>query len=453
MLGGALNIGAPIRLRVLASGNDTVIANVAALMQRAQAQKPTASRLTDAAAARFVRYVLVGAVVVCGMWLLVDPSRAFSATLAVLVVACPCAFSIAMPATFAAATAKLARLGILVVRIDAIEALAKIKHCVLDKTGTLTQGKMRIEHVAFNTNVAKHDVITIASALERYSEHPIARAFTDHPTDKVVTDVNAHAGRGVEGTIDGKRYRIGSLSFVHELCGKNLALDLEANAANTSIALGSESEMLATFALSDSLRDGAAGLAAQLDALHISSEIVSGDSAHAVAAIANACKISSFTARRLPAEKLVHIKERMNRGIAVMAVGDGINDAPVLGAADVSIAMGRGAALAHASADMILVNENLNVLPEAIAIARRAVSVTRQNLFWAAAYNLSALPLAALGFIPPWIAAVGMSLSSIGVVLNAMRVAPSRRAAKLTRSVIEDATQTPHLLSPSKALP
>lgn len=453
VLGGALNIGAPVRLRVLASGNDMVIANVAALMQRAQAQKPTGSRLTDAAAARFVRYVLVSALVVCGLWLLVDPSRAFSATLAVLVVACPCAFSIAMPATFAAATARLAGLGVLVVRVDAIEALAKIKHCVLDKTGTLTQGKMRIEHTVFNDGVAPHDVFAIAAALERYSEHPIARAFTEHKTAKSVTDVNVYAGRGVEGVIDGERYRIGSVSFVFELCRKNLALDTDAQVSNTSIALGRENEMLATFSLSDSLRDGAAGLASQLTSLHISSEILSGDSAHAVAAIANACEINAFTARRFPAEKLAHIKERMNQGIAVMVVGDGINDAPVLGAADVSIAMGRGAALAHASADMILVNEQLSVLPEAIAIARRAVAIARQNLFWAAAYNLSALPLAALGFIPPWIAAIGMSLSSIGVVLNAMRVAPRRVRSKpaIGVSVVTSSQQTGSLL-PSKAL-
>jgi Cu2+-exporting ATPase len=453
VLGGGLNIGAPIRLRVLASGNDTVIANVASLMQRAQAQKPSASRLTDAAAARFVRHVFVGAVVVCVLWLLVDPSRAFSATLAVLVVACPCAFSIAMPATFSAATAKLARLGILVVRIDAIEALAKIKHCVLDKTGTLTQGRMRIEHTVFNDNTTNQDVLAVAAALERYSEHPIARAFTEHYTDRVVTDVNVHAGRGVEGIIDGIRYRIGSLSFVHELCGKHLTLDMEATIANTSIALVSEHEMLATFSLGDSLREGAGGLAAQLDSLQISSEILSGDSTHAVAAVASECKIDSFTARRLPAEKLAHIQERIDRGLTVMVVGDGINDAPVLGAADVSIAMGHGAALAHASADMILVNEHLTVLPEAIAIARRAVSVTRQNLFWAAAYNLTALPLAAMGLIPPWIAAVGMSLSSIGVILNAMRVAPRRsRITMPPQTFIEDATQTPNLLSPSKAL-
>ncbi len=450
VIGGALNLRAPISVRVTATGDRTVIATIGMLMQRAQAQKPSGSRITEAAASRFVHYVLFGAIAVCLSWLAVDPARAFEATLAVLVVACPCAFSIATPATFTAAAAQLSRLGLLVVRIDAIEGLAKIKRCVFDKTGTLTEGKMRIQHAAFHTDAPRREVLAIAAALEQSSEHPIARAFVEHDGGKQVESAEIIPGRGIEGVIDGRRYRIGALSFVFELCQNTLRFDAAASASQTTVALGDEREMLATFTLSDSLRDGGADIAARLARLGVASEILSGDSADAVSAVARQCNIKIFAARRLPGEKLAHIRGLMERNESVLVVGDGINDAPVLGVASVSMAMGRGAALAHASADLVLVNEQLQVLPEAIAVARRAIVIVKQNLFWAAAYNLSALPLAALGLVPPWIAAIGMSLSSIAVIANAMRLVP-RRAATSKTATLDKSHRVPRQPGPLQA--
>jgi Cu2+-exporting ATPase len=428
---GTHNLGAPLRVRVTAVAGNTVLSGIVALLERAQAERPRIARAADRAAAWFLGRILVGAALVFAIWWYVDPSRAFAATLAVLVVTCPCALSLATPTALAAATAALARRGVLIARTDAVETLARATHLLWDKTGTLTRGLVRVEDVRALADVPSDRALAWAESLEQMSEHPIARAFLAAGEARgPASDVGVHPGRGVEGVVEGRRLRIGTHDFVEELGtgpspGPSVAADTATDAATPGeswVYLGGEHGLLAAFRLTDPLRPEARDCVRDLAALGLPSEIVSGDESSAVARIAARCGIERRGARLSPADKLQRLKHLQAEGAVVVAIGDGINDAPLLRGADVAVAMGRGSALAQTSADLILVRDSLEVLPATVELARRTQRVIRQNLAWAILYNLAALPLAALGLIPPWLAAIGMSLSSVVVVLNAMRL-------------------------------
>lgn len=428
VVAGTINVDGPINITITALGGDTALSHIVALMQRAQTYKPALARNADSAAARFLGYVLIGAGLTCAAWLAIDPSQAFAATLAVLVVACPCAFAIAMPAALASATANLGRHGILLTDPDALESLAKVDRIVFDKTGTLTRGELRVSKCLSLANRPAAHCLHIAALLERASEHPLARAFLPYLDQGSVEDLLTVAGRGVQGRIDGRLYRIGTPDFVAELSHERHQLSTPAELNGSVIMLGDEQQALAWLELADSLRPAAASAVNQLRSLNIEPQILSGDGHSAVQAVAQQCGITEYLARRTAKEKLTHVLDLQKAGKRVAVIGDGVNDAPVLGAADVSIAMGRGAALAHASAGLVLVSDNLAALPDAVLLARRTLRIAKQNLLWAAIYNLGSIPLAALGFIPPWLAALGMSLSSVAVMLNSTRLLP--RAAR-----------------------
>jgi len=433
---GTHNLATPVRVRVTAVAGNTVLSGIVALLERAQAERPRLAKAADRAAAWFLGRILVGAAIVFAVWWFVDPTRAFAATLAVLVVTCPCALSLATPTALAATTAALARRGVLVAHTDAIESLSKATHVLWDKTGTLTKGLVRVEDVRAYGDVTSQQALEWAASLEQLSEHPIARAFTvtGAPTVRA-SSVEVHAGRGLEGRIEGRLLRIGTREFAGDLGAVAAPAD-EAEAVSDAsgeswVYLGDESGPLAAFRLTDPLRPEAGRVVAGLARLGLPSEIVSGDEAGAVARIAERCGIERQSARLAPQDKLERLKALQRGSAVVVAVGDGINDAPLLRGADVSVAMGRGSALAQTSADLILVRESLDELPHTVELARRTQRIIRQNLGWAIGYNLAALPLAALGFVPPWLAAIGMSLSSVVVVLNAMRLSrgapPQRR--------------------------
>ncbi|MBP9130939.1 MAG: cadmium-translocating P-type ATPase, partial [Steroidobacteraceae bacterium] len=420
---GTQNLGAPLRVRVAAVAGNTVLAGIVALLERAQAERPRLARAADRAAAWFLSRILVGSALVFVVWWFVEPSQAIPATLAVLVVTCPCALSLATPAVLAAATADLARRGVLVARSDAFEALAKATHVLWDKTGTLTHGLVRVEEVRPLRDEDAARSLALAAALERMSEHPIARAFlAAGATTSTAADVTVTAGAGLEGSVEGWRLRIGTLDFVRGLSAHAEDAGLTEAAAASWVYLGDESGLLAGFRLADPLRAETAGCVQQLAQLGLASEIVSGDAAAAVAHIAARSGIERFEARLTPQAKVARLKALQDTGAVVVAVGDGINDAPLLQAANVAVAMGRGSALAQTSADLILVRDSLDQLPEIVRISRQAQRIVKQNLAWSIAYNLAALPLAALGLVPAWLAAIGMSLSSVFVVLNATRV-------------------------------
>jgi Cu2+-exporting ATPase len=429
--GGSANVGESLTLVTVASVSNSTLAAIVALQERAHAGRPRLVRLADRAASWFVGIILALAAVTAVLWWNVDPARAFPAVLAVLVVTCPCALSLAMPVALAAATTRLARLGVLVTRADAIERLARIDTVMLDKTGTLTLPATGITEVKLLNGRSRDQVLAMAAALERDSAHPLAAAFRAYRRPEVCAmAVREEAGAGVEGTIEGLRWRLGSHEFVAEIVDACQVVPLRLPGTDDRLLyLGCRQGIVAAFRAGTPLR---AEARAAMDALRqqgLNVVIASGDHQDAVQEAGRALGVTRTHARLSPHDKIWLLEDLRSRGHRAFVIGDGINDGPVLAAAEVSCAMGQGSAIAHSAADLLLVNENLEVLPQAVRVARNAMRVVRQNLAWSLVYNLSAVPAAALGFISPWLAALGMSLSSLAVVLNARRLASQRLSA------------------------
>ena len=421
--GGAINLGAACTVRAKADALHSTLASIAALIERAQSGRPPQALAADRAASHFVFWIVLLAAAVAGLWLWLDPARAFGATLAVLVVTCPCALSLATPVALAAASTRLARRGVLVTRADALERLAAIDTVVLDKTGTLTRACMQLGEVRCLGGLDRDRSLTIAASLEQHSAHPLAAAFTAATTARLaLTEARECAGRGVEGYIDGATWRIGRRDYVAEMRSTPLAPET-AGDEDEFVWLGSATGFAAAFALTDTLRADAVTAVGSLRALGLSIRIASGDRRSTVARVAATLGISEAAGRMAPLEKLALIGRLQEQGRRVLMVGDGINDGPVLAAAHVSCAMGGGAALAHAAADLLLMNESLTAVAAAIHIARGTRGLVRSNLRWALGYNLCAVPLAAAGLVSPWLAALGMSASSLYVVERARRFA------------------------------
>jgi len=432
LLGGSVNIGHPVHALARTDVAGSTIASLVSLLERGRAERPRLASAADRAAARFVFAILLLSAAVAIGWWIVDPSRAFEATLAVLVVTCPCALSLATPAVLAAATSRLTRLGLLVTNGDAIERLARVTTVMIDKTGTLTTGAVRITRTHTFGELTQQRARAIAAALERDSSHPLAAAFGEFAEPGVTaTEIREYPGAGVEGCIDGVTWRLGRAEFA--LAG--LRVDDTASAASTldavsrdAIVLASPERLEACFVVAEDVRSDAKAAIDRLRSAGLEVVIASGDGRATVSRTAAALGIEEAYGRLTPEQKVELLRERQRNGKRVLMIGDGINDGPVLAAADVSCAMGEGSAVAQAAADLLLLNPSLGAIAAGVATARRALGVMRQNLTWALAYNVCAVPLAALGFVPPWVAAIGMSASSLVVVLNAGRVARSPRA-------------------------
>ncbi|AOV18664.1 cation transporter [Acidihalobacter aeolianus] len=424
VVGGSINVESPLTVRVDAVGEDSVLASVIRLLDRAQAEKPRAAATADRVASWFVGGVLLTALAVYAFWYWYDPSRAFWVTLAVLVVTCPCALSLATPAAITAATGALGRLGLLATRGHALETLAQTRDMVFDKTGTLTYGRPELVSVSPAPGLDAEQCLRWAAALERESGHPVAQAFvacveTPPPAD----ELHAEPGSGIAGRVDGRRLRIGRPAWVVPAGRPAVPGDVELRSEeDTVVWLGDESVVLAEFRLRDRLRPDVATAIDELRALGMRLRILSGDAPAAVAATGRAAGIEDAVGGLSPQGKLEAVRQLQHEGRVVSMVGDGVNDAPVLAGADVSVAMSGGTSLAQASADVVLLSDRLARLPQAIRVARRCRRIVRQNLAWAVAYNLIAVPLAATGWLTPWMAAIGMSASSLIVVMNALRL-------------------------------
>jgi P-type Cu2+ transporter len=422
--GGSLNVGGPLTLVARAGVAGSTLASIVALLERAQATRPRIAQSADRVASWFVLAILVLASLTGALWLLYDPSRAFAAVLAVLVITCPCALSLATPAALAAAMLRLSKAGILVTRGDAIERLARVDTVVLDKTGTLTEGATVIAAVKLLRELTRERVLAIGAALERDSSHPLASAFAPYGSASRAEHVREVEGQGMEGLVDGGTWRLGKRGFVEELRdGSNLLPLLRRGPADDGVFLGSAAGLAASFEIAAPLRAAAKQAVDTLRRQGLDVVIASGDSDGAVHHVAHALGVQRARSRLTPADKIRLVEELREQGHRVFMVGDGINDGPVLATADVSCAMGQGSAVAQSAADLLLLHESLDSLPLAIRTARATRRVIRQNLGWALGYNLAAVPLAAFGLISPWLAALGMSLSSLGVVLNARRLA------------------------------
>ncbi len=426
---GAVNREAALILRVEAAGEDTRLAAILRLTERASGTRPKVAQLADRAAAIFVGALLALAAVTALVWWQVDAERMLAVTFSVLVVSCPCALALATPAALAAAAGALARQGVVLARGDALETLAGVTHVVLDKTGTLTEGRVRLVACKPVQGCGRGAALALAAALEAHSEHPLARAVRTaaNQTPEIRVDARQQlSGRGIEAQVDGSAVRIGRLDFVGELAGPlpaELALEVrESEAAATLAGLGNGSGWIAILVFADALRSGAEPLVAALRASGIVPVLLSGDRPESVAAVAASLGIADARAALLPEGKRDAIALLQAGGAVVAMVGDGINDAPALAQAQVSVSLGGATPLAQWIADVVVLPDRVELVAATIAGARRAFAVIRQNLVWAALYNAIAIPAAAFGYVTPLAAAIGMSASSLLVVGNALRL-------------------------------
>ena len=413
---GSINLDGMIEMTVTQTGSDTTLGTISRLSERARYARPAFVTLADRIASYIVVALLVVAAGVATFWYFVEPERAFVITLSVLVVTCPCALALATPAAFAAAGSRMSQLRLLVTNGNAIEALSRVTLAMFDKTGTLTVGSPRIASVFVLDNAfTEKDCRVMAAALEHVSTHPLARAFALPDDLPVVVAEKIVVGQGISGDIDGRKWRIGNADFV----GGGAAID---DSTTTHVFLGVDGNAVAWFELEDAVRPDAGVTLDAVRQLGVRTALVSGDNRVAVENVAAQLGISDTHAECAPEDKLAIIEAAQKRGERVVMIGDGINDAPVLAGADTSIAPAHGALLAQTSADIIMLGESLAPLTTAIEMSRKTMRIVRQNLGWAIVYNTLALPLAAAGFVPPWAAAIGMSASSLIVVLNALRL-------------------------------
>ncbi len=417
---GSVNLDGLITVRVLRTGGDTTLGTIARLSERARYTRPAFVTLADRIANYVVVALLLVAVVVAVSWSLIAPERAFVVTLSVLVVTCPCALALATPAAFAAAGSRLSQLRLLVTNGNAIEALSRASTVMFDKTGTLTMGQPRIATVVvFDGTLTEFDCRRIAAALETASAHPLARAFAMDVTLPGVASHRVEIGQGVSGVIDGRPWRLGSAAFVGGVAASQAQ---PGDDVMSDVFLGVDGEAVAWFTVEDALRPAVDKTLRQLQGMGLRVALLSGDNRNAVERLATSLGIAEHHSECSPQQKLAIIEAAQDKGERVVMVGDGINDAPVLSGADTSVAPAQGALLAQTSADVILLGDSLAPLTTLLRMSTRTMRIVRQNLAWAIVYNALALPLAAAGLVPPWLAAIGMSASSLIVVLNALRL-------------------------------
>ena len=452
VVGGTVNVTSPLTLRVRQVGAETVVSGIQRLLDRAQSEKPRLARLAERGTGVFVLFILTVALVAGGAWgLLVSPEKGFWVAIAVMVASCPCALALATPVAITASVGAMTRDGLLSTRGHALEGLAAAREVIFDKTGTLTRGELTVVRFEpLSTSMAEGELRGVAAALEVGSEHPVARAIRRYGRDEREAEaIRAQTSRGVTGRVNGQDWWLGSPAWVEaehpDLHGWDEARAAIESGSGTPVVLATATEVVAFLELADTVRPDAVEAVQALQARGLRVGMLSGDTPKSCARVAETLGLDFHMAGLDAESKLAEVSTRQATGMGVIMVGDGVNDAPVLAGAQVSIAMARGTDLAHASADMILHSEQLNAIPRAIDKARTTRRVVRQNIGWALGYNGIALPVAAAGILTPWLAALGMSLSSLLVVLNALRLAApeeKRPVAAAGRSVDELAPTT-----------
>jgi Cu2+-exporting ATPase len=420
VVAASLNVGAPVVMRVDRVGADTRYEAIVSMMRDAMSQRPASARLADRWAGPFLWAVVGLALLGAVAWSFIDPSRAVWVAVSVLIVTCPCAFSLAAPAALVAAAGGLARRGVVFQRLEAIEALAGVSHVFIDKTGTLTEDRLALRevHLRPGAGIGADAALALAGSLARWSQHPLSRVLAAAAGDAEGEwhDVEEQGGQGLASTAaDGERWRLGSWAWV----GGNG----EPPVPDARVWLSRGGRVQAGFVLEEALREGAAAAVADLKALGLRLTLLSGDERGRAQAMARRLGLDDAIGQASPEDKLAHVAAAQAAGAKVAMVGDGINDAPVLARADVSLAMGQGALVARTQADAVIVSNRPADLVQARRVATKTMRLVRQNLAWAAFYNAACIPLALVGWLPPWAAGLGMAASSLIVILNALRAA------------------------------
>ena len=439
VLGGTINATGALIVEAEKLGAHTQLAQMAATAEQAQARKASVQTLVDKVVSVFVPAVLVISLVTLVVWLVVDggPRSAFSAALSVLIIACPCALGLATPTALMVGVGRGAQLGILIKGPDALEASGVIDTVVLDKTGTLTTGTMSMERVVAFGALGEEEVLAVTAALESRSEHPIAQAIVRAAAARGVArldgvgEVEALPGQGLRGVLvgaDGSEEVV--IGTVELMSGRGTQVPPEAgalaesaaDAGGTAVLVAVDGVVVGGLVVSDLIKDSAAGAVARLRAMGLRTILLTGDRQGAGDAVGREVGVDEVVAEVLPTDKAAVIERLQASGRRVAMVGDGINDAAALATANLGLAVVSGTDVAMKSADIILVRQSLDVVPDAIALARRTLRTIRGNLIWAFAYNVAAVPLAAFGLLNPLIAGFAMSLSSVFVVTNSMRL-------------------------------
>ena len=354
-------------------------------------------------------------------WYIYEPQMAFPVMLSVLVVTCPCALSLATPVALMTSISTLANHGLLITRGHVIEGLSQLSHVIFDKTGTLTSGKFKLLKTKLLGSLNQKEACQIAYNLESPIGHPIATAFKFYDNFIKSYSIDNIDNQGVEGIISGKKYRIGKPEFVANL-SSTYPVPIEPSKTHKWILLGSDKSLLAWFQISDLLRSRVTETTKKLKKIGIELQLLTGDSSKSVLELSKQVSIDKVYYNFSIEDKLKHVKELQKKEATVMMVGDGINDVPALGISQVSLSMGSGSDLTKVSSDAILLHDRLELIPTAIQYAKKTQRIIKQNFAWAICYNIIALPLAALGYVAPYMAAIGMSLSSLLVVVNSMRL-------------------------------
>jgi Cu2+-exporting ATPase len=434
VMAGSVAVDSVMTLRVERVGSDTALAGIQRLASAASRSRPQSLGLAERCVPVFLLIVLAVTLGAGLYWWRIDSSAALQVMIAVLIVTCPCALSMAAPVSIAASQAAMAARGVLVARVGAIETLARSDRVVLDKTGTLTEGKMRLSKIQILRNdVAEDEALRLAASLEQVSNHPIARAIRESCRTPVAVPQNAVsiAGAGAQGELEGRRLRIGTASFAME----GLALEAvhcEADAATSVAFLADTAGPLACFHLQDPLRADAHEFVDALRAHGREVDILSGDRQAVVELAGMALRADHFRGELKPQEKLEVVRRMQSAGHTVLMVGDGLNDAPVIAQADVSAAFATATTLAQTRADFVVLSSHFADLKAAMAIASKTRWIIRENLGWALVYNVVAIPVAAAGFVTPLWAGVGMAASSLVVVANALRLLPHWSHSKVS---------------------
>jgi Cu2+-exporting ATPase len=422
VVAGSHNLSGIVTVRVVQVGEGTQFSQIVSLMENASLQKPRLAQLADRIAKPFLIGVLVLAVLSAVYWWPTNPGHALMVAVAVLVVTCPCALSLATPAAMLAAAGNLARHGVLVRNLQALESLAEIDTVIFDKTGTLTQDGQRITQVMTAEGVTSEYALGLAAALARHSLHPLSRALVKAHDEfgsgamPSAQDVNERIGLGLEGQVDGL-LRLGSVAFCTP---KTKGIPDQAQVCQ--VHLCTENEWLASWQLSEDVRVDAVQTVQALKDLDVNVWLLSGDRPESAQWVAEQVGISQAFGACTPQDKLSRMQTAQSQGARVAMVGDGLNDGPVLAGAHVSMAFGNAVPLAQSKSDLVLMGGSLLVVAQSVKLARHTLRVVKQNLVWAAAYNAVCVPLAVVGLLPAWLAGLGMALSSLWVVLNSLRL-------------------------------
>lgn len=421
VVAGSVNLHAPVVMRVERAGADTRYEAIVALMRAARTQRPAVVASADRWAAPFLWTVLLLAAAAGAAWSAVDPSRALWVVVSVLVVTCPCALSLAAPSALLAAAGAMGRRGLLLRDLDAIQQLARMQTLFVDKTGTLTEARLRCtgtQRLDASGGAAAAELQAVAASLAAWSSHPVAVALREAfaASGRTWKQVREVPGQGLEGRDEaGRCWRLGRAAW----CGEPAL----SGCGGTRTWLARDGHPLLCFSFDERLRPDAAGAVRELQAAGVQVRLLSGDDVQRAQRIADALGLAGADGAMTPSDKLEAVRAAQRRGEVVAMVGDGINDAPVLAQADVSFAMGEGALVARTQADGVLVSNRLADLVQARVLARKTLRIVRQNFTWAAIYNAACVPLALAGALPPWAAGLGMAASSLFVVLNSLRLA------------------------------